>query len=794
VVQCDSDGIFIGKEFRDLVEKNGKLLRYTTPHRHEYSGQVERMNRTLMDKARSILSHSKLNKTKYLPFALTTAAVLFNRTPSVKQKVTPFEARYGNVPDVSFIRVFGCKVLIVNNVKYPKQKDRAREGILLGFPVYQYSFGIYTVLDLTTNAIIHTRDVYFYESKTVLDKLDETYDECSSEEESIKLHVVENNSNENLPNNVSEAVENKQDQNDEIELDTDTHVEAQDEIQQPVIRRSRRIADPEYKSNYSKELFTRDDEIGGKPNEPTYLSQYKQQVINTVIRKEGDERTNDSIKEPRNVKEALKSHLWREAMVKEFETLVNKGTFKRIRWKTGIKVIRTKWVYRYKIHEARAKARLCVLGFMQDVSEEETYAPTANHASIKLIIVVAVWFGFELESMDVDAAFLNAQAPEGVYIHPPEGFEDPGYVLELVRSLYGMATSPRAWYLHLKTTLEKFGLEAGRADPCFFKKQDKLYVLIYVDDILFTGNRDEMDEFKRFLSGEYDLKAPGNVKQFCGIAIRQEGERILLNQEAYIKELVKRFGVEKTRKVNVPMTKIPEKAGTATQDQAIARTTPYRELIGSLMFLSTQTRPDITFSLGILSRFNNNFNEEHWKAAKKVLRYLNETSQYNLSGKRVETGNELVMTCYSDSDWAGAPDRKSISGCIILVNDVPLVWYSKKQTLVALSSTEAELISLCECVKRKNYLKQLLLEYGFKIKEPVVIHGDNQAALLIAKHGVMMRTKHMDLRKFYIKDEIDNGLIQLDYVPTEDNIADLLTKPLGIQILERMCRQLFQYN
>ena len=149
------------------------------------------------------------------------------------------------------------------------------------------------------------------------------------------------------------------------------------------------------------------------------------------------------------------------------------------------------------------------------------------------------------------------------------------------------------------------------------------------------------------------------------------------------------------------------------------------------------------------------------------------------------------MTAYSDSDWTGEEGRKSISGCMVLLDDVPVSWLSKKQTLVALSSTEAELIALVECVKRLRYVEQLTSSFGLKVAKPMTVFGDNKASLLIAEKGVISRTKHLDIRRFYIKDLIDDGLIRLEYVSTTENLADLMTKPLGRQPLENLMDRLY---
>ena len=193
----------------------------------------------------------------------------------------------------------------------------------------------------------------------------------------------------------------------------------------------------------------------------------------------------------------------------------------------------------------------------------------------------------------------------------------------------------------------------------------------------------------------------------------------------------------------------------------------------------------------MLARHSHNYQQEHFRAAKRVLKYLVTTKDRMLAVGSGPTTSNVRITVYSDSDWAGESDRKSVSGSLVEVNGHPITWFSKKQSIVALSSTEAELIALVEAVKRAKYVKQLVEDLGMTVELPMTIFGDNQAALLIAKRGVISRTKHIDIRKYYIKEEVDQGLIELKYTSTTDNLADILTKPLGRQVLERHTSTLF---
>ena len=204
----------------------------------------------------------------------------------------------------------------------------------------------------------------------------------------------------------------------------------------------------------------------------------------------------------------------------------------------------------------------------------------------------------------------------------------------------------------------------------------------------------------------------------------------------------------------------------------------------------TQTRPDLAFVLSALSRHLHNFTEAHWTAAKRVLRYVKGTKHFAIEMKRTERKSH-TLACYSDSDWANGADRKSVSGVVLTLDGTPFLWYSSKQSITALSSSEAELIALCEANKKIQFARQLLQDFDISFDIPVVIKGDNQASQLIAKKGVISRTKHLDLRRYYIKDSIDDGNISLEFVRTDENLADICTKVVKRNVLERLCDMLF---
>ena len=527
------------------------------------------------------------------------------------------------------------------------------------------------------------------------------------------------------------------------------------------------------------------------------LEALKPQLLSSKVA-EGNDQANlaESVSEQKNWREALKSKLWRDAMTTEWNAILEKGTVTAVTRTQNMRPIRCRWIYKWKAHELRAKARVVVLGFMQDVEEQETFAPTAAYQSIRLIVHKAALMGWDLQQLDVNAAFLNADAPANTYMILPDGLDDLGFgigkneVFKLEKSLYGMATSPLAWFKTFRKSLLGYGLKDSRIEPCLYIIKDRLYVVVYVDDLLFTGEQAEVERFKQFISSAYKVKLQGQAHHFCGITLSRTSGVIRLSQSAYIEKMLQRFGMTDCKVAHTPMVDEPVAAESEFQDLQVSSTFPYRELVGSLMFLMTQTRPDLAFVLSTLSRHLHNFTEAHWTAAKRVLRYVKGTKHFAIEMKRTERKSH-TLACYSDSDWANGADRKSVSGVVLTLDGTPFLWYSSKQTITALSSSEAELIALCEANKKIQFARQLLQDFDISFDIPMVIKGDNQASQLIAKKGVISRTKHLDLRRYYIKDSIDDGNILLEFVRTDENLADICTKVVKRNVLERLCDMLF---
>ncbi|KAH9801414.1 hypothetical protein KPL71_001018 [Citrus sinensis] len=343
----------------------------------------------------------------------------------------------------------------------------------------------------------------------------------------------------------------------------------------------------------------------------------------------------------------------------------------------------------------RNKARLVAQGYNQEegIDFDETFAPVARLESIRMLLAFACHKDFILFQMDVKSAFLNGYIIEEVYVKQPPGFENekfPNHVYKLSKALYGLKQAPRAWYDRLKNFLLDNGFSMGRADTTLFikNKNQDILVQIYVDDIIFGSTNESLcKEFSSCMSKEFEMSMMGELKYFLGLQIKQNNEGIFINQAKYVKDLLKRFGIDESNSKNTPMsTTIKLDKDEKGKEVDIKK---YRGMIGSLLYL-TASRPDIMFSVCLCPRFQSCPKESHLLAVKRIFRYLSGTIDI---GRWYPRGTHIDLTCYSDADFAGHKvDRKSTTGTCHFPGHSLVSWFNKKQNSVALSTTEAEYI------------------------------------------------------------------------------------------------------
>ena len=367
----------------------------------------------------------------------------------------------------------------------------------------------------------------------------------------------------------------------------------------------------------------------------------------------------------------------------------------------------------------------------------------------------------------------------------PDGYVQPGkehLVCRLKKSLYGLKQSPRCWYQEFEKYMKSLGFIQTSADPCvFIRTGNNLAILaVYVDDlILMTKSLEDMDELKSKLSIQFRMKDMGSLHYCLGISVVQDEDKkcIWLHQKQYILSMLQKFGMNEAKPVSTPA----DNNVRLQKDDGISKPVDpvrYQSLVGSLLYAAIATRPDISQAVGAVSKYCAKPNEQHLTAVKRIIRYLKGT--VDIAIRYHQTDDELLIG-YADADFANdVDDRHSTSGTLFLMVNGPVSWLSKKQPVVALSTAEAEYIALSSATQEAIWFRKLLGQLSEVTEyQPIILKEDNQGAITMAQNHVPHgRTKHIDVKYHFVHEAIQQRLIELKYCPTDNMIADLLTKPL----------------
>ncbi|KAG8482872.1 hypothetical protein CXB51_023953 [Gossypium anomalum] len=493
----------------------------------------------------------------------------------------------------------------------------------------------------------------------------------------------------------------------------------------------------------------------------------------------------------------------------EIRALEENGTWEVVSLPQGKVPIGCKWVYRVKYQSdgsiERFKARLVGNGYRQRAGFDfqETFSPVAKQVTVRTVISVAAMHDWPLFQMDVYNAFLQGDLYEEVYMDLPEGFRKQGEhkVCRLLKSLYGLKQASRQWNLKLTEALLHGGYVQSKHDYSLFTKKqgDKIVVLlVYVDDLLITGNAIEMiDELKRVLHSSFKMKDLGKLKFFLGIVIVRSNRGIILSQRKYALELIADVGFGEAKPASTPLEQNKRFTTAEYDDFVVLRgcndelmqdVSMYQRLMGRLLYL-TNTRPDISYAVQHLSQFMQKPKKSHYEAALRIVRYIKKSPG---QGIFLSAESKTQLIAYCDSDWAACPmTRRSVTGFCIKLRDSLVSWKSKKQSTVSLSSAEAEYRSIASTVAEIVWLNGLLKDICFDQIGPTLLFSDCQAALQIAVNPVFhKRTKHIEIDCHFVREKIREGLIRTQHVRTNEQLADVMTKALGVQQHEYLVTKL----
>nr|GEZ63254.1 retrovirus-related Pol polyprotein from transposon TNT 1-94 [Tanacetum cinerariifolium] len=439
-------------------------------------------------------------------------------------------------------------------------------------------------------------------------------------------------------------------------------------------------------------------------------------------------------------------------------------------------------------------SRLVVRGYRQEegIDFEESFAPVARMEAIRIFLAYAAHKSFSVFQIDVKTTFLHGSLKEDVYVCQPKGFIDadhPSHVYKLKKALYGLKQAPRAWYNELSTFLLQNHFFKGTIDPTLFIRRfqdDILVVQVYVDDIIFGSTHPRYTQlFSDLMKSRFEMSMMKEMTFFLGLQVNQSPCGIFINQSKYVLGILKKYRMESCDPVGTPM-EIKDKLDLEQNGTPVGAT-KYHSMIGALMYL-TSSRPDIVHATCLCARYQAKPTEKHLKEVKRIFRYLQGTVNTGLWYSK-DSGFEV--TGFSDADYAGCKDTfKSTFGGAQFLGEKLVSWSSRKQDCMVLSTAEAECVSLSACCAQVLWMLTQLTDYGFHFKK-IPIYCDTKSAIAISCNPVQhSRTKHIAVRFHFIKEHVENGTIELYFVKTDYQLANLFTKSLPADRFNYLVRRL----
>ncbi|GJS34883.1 retrovirus-related pol polyprotein from transposon TNT 1-94 [Tanacetum coccineum] len=410
--------------------------------------------------------------------------------------------------------------------------------------------------------------------------------------------------------------------------------------------------------------------------------------------------------------------------------------------------------------------------------------------TIQVNLAKCATYDLHLEHLDVKFAFLHGNLEEEIYMLQPEGFNQKGkenLVCRLNKSLYGLKQASRCWYKRFDSFIRNLEYNRLHADPCAyfnrFGNDDFIILLLYVDDMLVAGpNKDRINKLKAQLAREFEMKDLGPSNKILGMQIHRDrvSRKIWLSQKSYVKKILQRFNMQDCKPISTLFptdVKLSSKMSPSSEKERMEMSrVPYTSAVGSLMFAMICTRLDIAHAVGVVSRYMAEPGREHWEAVKRILRYVKGTSDVALCFG----DSDLTIKGYVDSDYAGDLDgSKSTTWYVFTLSGGTISWVSKLQSVVAMSTTEAEYVAVSQARKEAVWLKMLLEELGYK-QEKITLFCDNQIALYLARNPAFhSKTKHIRVQYHFVREKVEEGTMDMRKIHTDDNVADYLTKAIN---------------
>ncbi|KAJ9560140.1 hypothetical protein OSB04_005300 [Centaurea solstitialis] len=780
-LRSDRGGEFLSKSFTMYCDETGLNHQFSAPYSPQQNGVVERRNRMVIEMARSMMKYMKVPEVLWGE-AVRQAVYILNRvsTKALNDK-TPYEAWSGKRPNIGRLRVFGC-VAHSKVLRGQQRKLDSRSEMLVHLGTETGSKA-YRLLDPVSGRIRVSRDVRFEEYKAW------PWDDTIKFKGKVGATFI---------------VEGYKQENPDVEAESGESVEP---FTDPETPQSQPLGESQLNADQNESVpiespvasvgsssTASSSTGGGAPKRYRSLAEIYEETDQIELEPEQLMFMQD-VDEPTTYSVAAKDREWVKAMKSELDAIERNKTWSLVDLPAGRKPIGLKWLFKLKRDPngkiIKYKARLVAKGYVQKpgVDFDEVFAPVARLETIRILLALASSRGWKVHHLDVKSAFLNGNLEEEVYVTQPEGYvkaNHPEQVYKLSKALYGLRQAPRAWNSRLDKCLKGLKFErCGLEHAVYTRKEggNLLIVGVYVDDLVVTGNCDEdVKYFKEQMSREFEMSDLGLLSYYLGIEVSQHEDGISLKQTAYAKNVLLKAGMEDCNPSQFPMEHKEEL--TKDEEGVLVDPTQYRSIIGGLRYL-THTRPDISYAVGIVSRFMERPTLKHMQAVKRILRYVRGTVDYGLIYVQEHKGDAIIG--FSDSNHArDAEDRRSTGGMAFYLNENLITWGSKKQQCVALSSCEAEFMAATTATCQGIWVSRLVHEITGKKVGPFMLYLDNKSTVDLIKNPVFHgRSKHIDLKYHFIRECVERGDVIVKRVCSKEQRADIFTKPLPrLQFIE----------
>jgi hypothetical protein len=759
------------------------------PYVKECNGIAERENRTLCDTARAMMLNcglSKVERSLLWGQAVLHAAYLRNRVPNTRSgNETPFGHWFGRKPDISHLRVFGSPAFVKIPEEKRKQFDpKSKKTVFVGYDdltdkvvlVFDREKGLHGGVNRVSNVVVVDEDVKSVFVDIIPGKEVHSRGSHRDQHQEYEHRDAEED---------DDGSSRKEEDQNETSRDEDEEDDFDITLQEQSVRKPVSFEIPATSASSSSTATTY--------RNPRHPDCWKPQVETRRAKKSKDIMQKAMIValDPESPQDALSredGNLWKAAMDDEIDSLMKQRTWELVDLPTGKNLVSCKWVLKSKTNPdgslARRKARLVARGFSQThgVDYFETFAPVVRYESVRCVLSLAASKKMTVHQFDVKTAFLHGELNEDVFMCQPEGYDDgSGKVCKLLKSLYGLKQSGRQWNEKFTAFLRKQRFASSPADPCVHVRKEKCEIIIvclYVDDGLVVSSNDSLaSDFLSNMKKQFEITV-NKPDHYVGMEIDMHDGSVSISQKGYISRVLERFGMADCNPLSTPMDSTVD----LDVEDSSPVDVPYRKAIGCLNYISLVSRPDITFAVTKLSRYSNCPKAVHWQAVKRVMRYLKGSIDMKIKYS-VDRQHELFGYC--DSDWAADKDqRRSTTGFVFLMNGSPISWKSRLQTTSALSSCEAEYMALSDAMCETLWLRRLLMSLDIRHDAPTVVFCDNKGAIeLSANPTFHKKSKHIETKFHRIRQEQERGELTVEYVPTKENVSDILTKGVSSLVL-----------